>query len=126
MKKILMALTVAAWISISWTAFAGGEGPLSFPINEGSNAKAHKHNEEGIAEWNKGNFEAALMHFQTALKIDSSVGESHFNKAICLDKLGKHSAATMHFKAARANSDGNMKILKSKILNDHAPVGEGS
>ena len=48
--------------------------------------------------------------------IDDSVGEIYFNKAICLDKLGKHGAATMYFRAARANANGNIKILKSEIL----------
>jgi len=126
MKKVFVVLAAVLFISFSQTAFAGGEGPMQFPMKEGSNAEAHKHNEEGIAAWNKGDIEAALMHFQVASKIDGSVGESHFNEAICLDKLGNHGGATMHFKAARANAHGNMKIVQSGILNAHAPVGEGS
>lgn len=126
MKKNFASWIAVVMVSFSWMASANSEGPLSFPIDEFYNTEAHKHNEEGIVQWNKGDIEAALMHFQIASKIDGFIGETHFNEAMCLDKLGKHGAATMHFKFARANAHGNMKILKSGILNDHAPVGEGS
>ena len=117
MKKILMIVAVLLF-TFSITAFAM-EGPMQFPHNEGANADAHKHNEEGIAAWNSGDIEGALKHFQMASKLDKSVGESHFNEAICLDKLGRHGKAAMHFKAAKANAGGNKKILSSPILNAH-------
>ena len=117
MKKFLM-ITAVMFFAFFTTAFAG-EGPMQFPMNEGSNPEAHKHNEEGVTSWNKGDFEGALRHFQMASKIDKSVGESHFNEAICLDKLGRHGEAAMHFKAAKANAHGNKNILNSPILNGH-------
>ncbi|MFQ5673723.1 MAG: hypothetical protein ACE5G9_11555 [Nitrospinales bacterium] len=116
MRKILMILAVLFFVS-SLTAFAGNEGPMHFP--KGANAEANMHNEEGIAAWNKGDIEGALMHFQAASKIDGSIGESHFNEAVCLDKLGRHGLAAMHFKAAKSNAHGNSKILNSPILNAH-------
>ena len=62
-----------------------------------------------------------------ASKIDPAVGESHYNEALCLDKLGRHGDATNHFYAARKYAHGNSAILKSGILNDHAPMKrEGS
>ena len=126
MKKIF-TLLVGVWLTFfSFSVFAGGEGPIHFPVKENSNTKAHKHNEEGIGEWEKGNFEAALIHFQKAAKADGSLGEIYFNEALCFAKLGKHAAAAINFKAARANAQGNIKILKSAILNEHAPMGEGS
>ena len=74
-----------------------------------------------------GELEDALKHFQMASKVDSSVGESHYNEALCLDKLGKHGEATNHFYAARKYAKGNPAILGSKILNAHSPVKmEGS
>ncbi|MFQ5672867.1 MAG: hypothetical protein ACE5G9_07225 [Nitrospinales bacterium] len=124
MKKVFAVLSAVGLLLFALTAFAGGEGPMQLP--SGANASANKHNNEGIAEWNKGNFEGALMHFQMASKIDGAVGESHFNEALCLDKLGEHGAAAMHFKAARANAHGNLNILQSGILNAHAPIKEGS
>jgi len=96
-------------------------------MREGSNASAHKHNEEGISHYNQGHYDVALKHFQMASKVDSSVGESHYNEALCLHKLGKHGEATNHFYKARKYSKGNPAILESKLINDHSPVKrEGS
>jgi Flp pilus assembly protein TadD len=103
------------------------EGPLKFPMREGSSATAYKHNEEGISHYKQGHYDLALKHFQMASKVDSSVGESHYNEALCLDKLGKHGDATNHFYIARNYAKGSSAILESKILNAHAPVKrEGS
>ncbi|MCH8157696.1 MAG: hypothetical protein IID18_08105 [Nitrospinae bacterium] len=125
MKTILMILTTLFLISFSASAFAAEV--LKFPMREGSNAGAHEHNQEGIMHYGKGHFKEALKHFQMASKIDSSVGESHYNEALCLDKLGQHGDATKHFYAARKYAHGNSAILKSPILNDHAPMkSEGS
>jgi hypothetical protein len=41
------------------------------------------------------------------------------NEAICLDKLGRHGEATMHFRAAKKHAKGNRAILDSPILNGH-------
>ena len=118
MKNLLILITALSFLSLPMLVFAE-EMPMSFPMIEGSNAEAHKHNEEGIMHYNKGNFEEALKHFSMASKIDSGVGESHFNEALCLDKIGKHGDATMHFKAAKKNAHGNDKIINSAILNEH-------
>jgi len=68
-----------------------------------------------------------LKHFQMASKIDPSVGESHYNEALSLDALDRHGEATNHFYAARKHANGNAAILKSGILNAHAPMKrEGS
>ncbi|MCF8721359.1 tetratricopeptide repeat protein [Nitrospina gracilis] len=95
------------------------EGPLSFPNREGSDASAHQHNEEGIMHYNKGHFEEALKHFRTSVKMDPHVGESHFNMAITLDKLGNHGRATRHFKKAKEFAQDRKEILQSQILKDH-------
>ncbi len=116
MKKIMMFFIALTFFLVPLTAIAG-EGPMKLPA--GANTEANMHNKEGIAEWNKGNHAAALMHFSAASKIDHSIGETHFNEAICLDKLGSHGKATMHFKAAKKNAKGNAAILNSPILNGH-------
>ena len=126
MRKLLFALLALFFVLLSVPAIADN-GPLGFPMKEGSNAGAHKHNEEGISHYNQGHYDVALKHFQKASSIDSSVGESHYNEALCLDKLGQHGDATKHFYAARKNAHGNSAILESKILNSHAPMkSEGS
>ena len=118
---VIMKIFILIFAAICLLGFPvsslAGEGPMELPA--GSNADADKHNKEGIAHWGEGHYDVALKHFQAAAKADSSLGEVHFNEAICLDKMGKHGDATMHFKAAQKNAHGNKAILESKILNAH-------
>ncbi len=116
MKKIITVLIVLVLGMVPLTAQAG-EGPL--PLPKGANADANMHNEAGITSWNNGDAEGALGHFKEASAIDSSLGETHFNEAISLDKIGEHREATMHFKAALKRAGGNKKILGSPILHGH-------
>ncbi len=116
MKKIL-TLLVAVFILAAPMAALASEGPMH--LAAGASADAKGHNQEGIDHWNQGHYDVALKHFQAASKIDKSQGAAHFNEAICLDKLGKHGDATMHFKAAKKNAGGDKKILESPILNAH-------
>lgn len=116
MKRILAVFAVVAFCLLPLTALAG-EGPMKLP--DGSNASANMHNEEGIKHWNKGHFKIALAHFSEASKADHSIGETHFNEAISMDKLGSHKMAAMHFMAAKKNANGNEKIINSLILNAH-------
>lgn len=111
----MMVFIALTFFLLPLTAIAG-EGPMKMPA--GANAEANKHNEEGIDHWGQGHHDVALKHFQAASKIGGT-GETHFNEAICLDKLGKHGDATMHFKAAKKNANGNAAILNSPILNGH-------
>ena len=116
MKKFWIIFAALIFISAPISALAQ-EGPMNLPA--GSDASAVSHNKEGIDHWGQGHYDVALKHFQASAKIDSANGEIHFNEAICLDKLGKHGEATMHFKAAKKRANGNEKILTSPILNGH-------
>ena len=124
MRNLSLILFVLIFTFLPVPAFAG-KGALNLP--EGSNASAITHNKEGIFNYKQGYYEDALKHFQMASKVDSSVGESHYNEALCLDKLEKHGEATNHFYKARKYAKGNPAILKSQILLSHAPMKrEGS
>ena len=124
MKKLSFIFALLSIASVSSMVFAANPA-LKFP--SGANADANKHNEEGISHYNQGHFDVALKHFQMASKIDPSVGESHYNEALSLDALDRHGDATNHFYAARQHANGNAAILKSGILNAHAPMKrEGS
>ena len=118
---------IFALVSIAFAtsmAFAADHA-LKFP--SGANADANKHNEEGITHYNQGHFDVALKHFQMASKIDPTIGESHYNEALSLDAIDRHGEATNHFYAARKYANGNPAILKSGVLNAHAPMKrEGS
>ncbi len=117
MKRVLISLIALAIFSVPLTVFAGD--PLGFPMREGSDAGAHKHNEEGIMHYQKGHYDKALKHFKMSAKIDPKVGASHYNMALSLDKLGKHGDATMHFKCAKMLANGRKEITESKILKSH-------
>jgi Flp pilus assembly protein TadD len=124
MKKISFIFALLSIASLSSVTFAA-DPALKFPSD--TNAEANKHNEEGISHYNQGHFDLALKHFQMASKIDPSIGESHYNEALSLDAIDRHGEATNHFYAARKYANGNRAILKSGILNAHAPMKrEGS
>ena len=91
--------------------------PLNLPAE--SDLEADNHNEEGISHYKEGHFDIALKHFREAGKIQSEIGEIHFNEALALDKLGDHGDAAKHFKVAEENANGNTLILESKILLAH-------
>ena len=93
------------------------EEPLNLPAE--SDPEANTHNEEGISHYKEGHFDIALKHFREAGKIQSEIGEIHFNEALALDKLGDHGDAAKHFKVAEENANGNTLILESKILLAH-------
>ena len=93
------------------------ERPLNLPAE--SDPEANTHNEEGISHYKEGHFDIALKHFREAGKIQSAIGEIHFNEALALDKLGDHGDAAKHFKVAEENANGNTLILESKILLAH-------
>ena len=93
------------------------EGPLNLPAE--SDLEVKTHNDEGILHYKEGHFDIALKHFREAGKIQSEIGEIHFNEALALDKLGDHGDATKHFKVAQENANGNTLILESKILLAH-------
>ena len=124
MRNLSLILFILIFTFLSVPAFSG-QGALKLP--EVSNASAIKHNKKGIFNYKQGYYEDALKHFRLASEVDSSVGESHYNEALCLHKLGKHGEATNHFYKARKYSKGNPAILGSKLINDHSPVKrEGS
>ena len=124
MKELSFIFALMFIISLSSGVFAA-DPALKFP--SGASADANKHNEEGISHYNQGHFDVALKHFQMASKIDPRVGEAHYNEALSLDALDRHGDATNHFYAARKHANGNAAILKSGILNAHAPMKrEGS
>ena len=93
------------------------EGPLNLPA--GSDSEANTYNDEGILHYKEGHFDIALKHFREAGKIQSEIGEIHFNEALALDKLGDHGDAAKHFQVAQENANGNTLILESKILLAH-------
>lgn len=113
-------LNFAAFILVVFFAIAvNAEEPLSFKMHEGSQSGLSNHNNEGISHYREGRFEEALKHFEAALKINPKCGEANFNKALTLDKLGRHKEAAEFFTHAKHHANGNEEITHSKTLAAH-------
>jgi tetratricopeptide (TPR) repeat protein len=121
MKKVLIFTAFVLTIFIS--AVVNAEEPLSFKMHEGSQSGLSNHNNEGISHYKAGRFDEALKHFEAALNINPKCGEANFNKALTLDKLGRHKEAAEFFTHAMHHAQGNEKISHSKILGAHIDSG---
>ena len=114
MKKLILNLAILFLISAPLAAFA--ESPLNLPADAAEEAK--QHTQKGIVHYEQEHFNEALKHFGAAGEF-KEYGESNFNQALALDKMGRHKHATTHFREAKELADGNAKILNSKTLNKH-------
>ena len=56
MRKLIYVLVAFLFVFLSAPVFAD-DPALKFPMREGSNASAHKHNEEGISHYNQGHYD---------------------------------------------------------------------
>lgn len=114
------ALTITVFgLAAFFATVTFAEEPLSFKIHERSQAGLSKHNDEGIFHYKKGHSDEALKHFEVALNINPKCGEANFNKALTLDKLGRHKEAAEFFTHVMHHAQGNKNILHSKILSAH-------
>ena len=77
MRTVISVLFALFLISLPLIAVAA-EGPMELPA--GSNSGADMHNKAGIKNWNEGNIEGALKHFQEASAEDKTIAETHFNE----------------------------------------------
>jgi tetratricopeptide (TPR) repeat protein len=111
MKNVLSVLTIVGCLFVSVNAMAAD--PLSLPA--GSNAKALKHNEEGMALYHARKFEDALKHFDASEGLERSA-QVYFNEGLTYDQLGKAAKARMHFQEAqRLEQKHAMRQLDSPI-----------
>ena len=113
----LVRVTLAVSLAVLHSACVAATLPLATPPN--SNATAAQHNSEGITHYEKGEWEMAREHFISAVEADSSLAESHFNLALALHKLDRHSEATTHFKKAGELAHGNQAITQSSVYRKH-------
>lgn len=78
-----------------------------------------KENQEGVAHFEQGHWDAAQDHFLNALAVNPDLAEAHYNIALTLDKLGKHGEATEHFQVALDLAPNDPRIQDSSILKAH-------
>ncbi|MFQ5587837.1 MAG: tetratricopeptide repeat protein [Nitrospiria bacterium] len=80
---------------------------------------AARKNNEGVDHLVQGHYDVALKYFKEALAMKPNFAEAHFNMAISLDGMGKHTEATAAFKKAKEFGGENQKIVDSTILKKH-------
>ena len=90
------------------------ETPLLLPPAAEPAAKIH--NDRGIEYFHQGKSLDALIAFTQANVADSTAGEIHFNLALMQHQQGKQKRAKNNFTLALKFSNGNKKILESKLL----------
>ncbi len=76
-------------------------------------------NNEGVDHLVQGHYKTALKYFQEAISAKPDFAEAHFNLAISLDGMGKHTEATSAFEKAKEFGGDNLKIAENAILKKH-------
>ena len=99
---------------------ANGAAPAGeTALTTSAKSAGQEENNTGVDHYAQGHWDVAEGHFRKAVEADKKLPEAHFNLALSLDKLGKHSEATDHFKHAADLAPDNPKIADSKILKAH-------
>ena len=104
----IVSLAIICSLAILHAACSTPPHPLSVP--PGSTPIAAQQNLKGSVYYQMGHWSAAKDHFVSAIEADPNLAESHFNLALALDKLDRHSEATTHFRRAAELAPDN-KIL---------------
>jgi len=79
-------------------------------------------NLKGIDQYHVGEWEAALELFQSALRVNPSLVEAHFNAALALHQLGRHQEARQYFQQAGKLDPENRSIINSTLYRNHLGV----
>lgn len=81
--------------------------------------EATKHNLAGIEAYRAGRWETARQEFSTAVHLDPTLAEAHFNLALTLHRLGEHAEAAKHFRIAGELAPHNSEITQSILYRNH-------
>lgn len=94
--------------------------PLAIlPLEE---PEAAELNLKGIDQYHVGEWEAALELFQSALRVNPSLVEAHFNTGLALHQLDRHQEARQHFEQAGKLDPENRSIINSTLYRNHLGV----
>ncbi len=117
-KKMAMWLQVAL---LGCVLMLSGCFPQSVPmaILPVVEPEAAALNLKGIDAYHRGEWEAALHLFETAIEINSTLVEAHFNAALALHQLDRHLEATQHFQQAGELDPENESLVTSTLYRNH-------
>lgn len=93
---------------------------LNAPI--GSVPEAMKAMAEGNQFFATGRWEQAKAQYETAVKVQPSLAEAHYNLALTLDRLGDREHAKPHYMEAANLAPGHAVIWNSPVLRRYGDV----
>lgn len=123
-KSRIMASQLFDALILSSVLLLGGcattSGPLAtLPIVSPS---ASEYNLQGIQHYNQGEWEKAQEAFESALRIDPTLAEAHFNLALALHQRGKHEEAKTQFAEAGRLAPESKDIVESSLYRNHLGI----
>ena len=88
----------------------------------GSVPEAMKAVAEGNQLFATGRWEQAKAQYETAVRIQPTLAEAHYNLALTLDRLGDREHAKPHYMEAANLAPGNQVIWNSPVLRRYGDV----
>ena len=76
-------------------------------------------NLKGIDQYHIGEWETAFEFFQSALRVNPLLVEAHFNAALALHQLDRHTEAAKQFQRAGELAPDNGSIINSTLYRNH-------
>ncbi len=127
MMSLFQLVTIHGWVEVILVVCLvamSGCFPQSVPlaILPMEEPEAAALNLKGIDQYHVGEWEAALELFQSALRVNPSLVEAHFNTALALHQLGRHQEARQHFQQAGKLDPENRSIINSTLYRNHLGV----
>ena len=124
LKRIVKLNNTQRWVGIGillCLLMVNGCFPQSVPlaILPVEEPEAADLNLKGIDRYHVSEWGAALEFFQSALRINPSLIEAHFNAALALHQLDRHEEATQHFQRAGELDPNNVSIVESTLYRNH-------
>ncbi|MDE3120045.1 MAG: tetratricopeptide repeat protein [Nitrospirota bacterium] len=110
---------------------AGCAGPVRNPTTAtltlkapaGSSAAAATAVEEGNKLFAQTQWEQAKAQYETAIKVEPTLAEAHYDLALTLERLGNKKEATVHYKEAANLAPGNQIIWNAPPFRRYSNEG---
>jgi tetratricopeptide (TPR) repeat protein len=124
MKSVVQRRKMPTWfqlVTVGGALMLGGCFPQSVPlaILPMAEPEAAALNLKGIDQYHVGQWEDALQFFQSAIEVNPTLVEAHFNAALALHRLDRHQEATQYFQRAGELDPDNGFIVTSTLYRNH-------
>ncbi len=113
---LLRIMLVAVVLAVEGCQSVPQPALLSSPA--GTNATAAGHNNEGIHDYEHGQWDSAKQHFEAAIAAAPKLAEAHYNLGKALYRLGAIREGNAHFIQAANLAPGNKVIWNSPPLSN--------